>query len=313
MYYPAYVISPFSQAKRKLSNSAKRLAVTELILLIFNCIFYGVIISFLFEMVDDYSYYLFLDFIFYFFIMIFWMITLWVAQIVVIIVNYVFFFMLSSSFTSLGNNEIRIADSAKKTGNYMLAGIITSIIATIVSIFNFLTNFIITIGAAALLTYAFYQKVKTFKDLEKNNLYQGTISRGLFYSQALRCFTYILLPIALYQPIRVAAIMIIIFLVLLLVSSLFFIIGLFKLSNEAELIIDPIPSQVPVYPSHQQTQPPPKQMYIQYPGQKLQPFQQKSSQEVITREEDTMFCSNCGRKVKITEKFCKDCGYNIIE
>ncbi|MBA7555120.1 hypothetical protein ES705_47773 [subsurface metagenome] len=174
MYYPAYVISPFSQAKRKLSNSAKRLAVTELILWIINCIFHGVIIFFLFKMVDDYSYYLLLDFIFYVLIMMFWMITLWIAQIVVIVVNYVFFFMLSSSFTSLGNSEIRIADSAKKTGNYMLAGIITSIIATIMSIFNFLTNFIITIGAAALLTYAFYQEVKTFKDLEKINLYQGT-------------------------------------------------------------------------------------------------------------------------------------------
>ena len=72
MYYPVYVISPFSQAKKKLSDSAKRLAITELILLIFNSIFYGIIISLLFEMVNDYSYFLLFDLIFAAFMLMIW-------------------------------------------------------------------------------------------------------------------------------------------------------------------------------------------------------------------------------------------------
>lgn len=321
MYYPVYVISPFSQAKKKLSDSAKRLAITELILLIFNSIFYGIIISLLFEMVNDYSYFLLFDLIFAAFMLMIWIVTLWGAQMFVIVVNYVFFFMLSSAFTSLGNSEIRIENSAKKTGTYMLAGIITSVIATIVSIFNLLTNFITTIIATALLTYAFYHEVETFKDLEKNNLYRGEKSRALLYSQALRCFTYILLPIALYQPIRVAVFMLILFLLLLIASSLFFVIGLFKLSNEANRITDPSPPQVhpsqvptysPNYPTHQ-PQTPSQQIYIQYPEQEPKPLQNQPTQHSPQKETDTMFCSNCGRKVKKTAKFCEECGYNLIE
>lgn len=318
MYYPTYIISPFSQAKKNLSDSAKRLAVTESVLLAFNGIFYSIVIYLLFTVINEYSYFLLLDLIFVSFMLMIWLITLWGAQMVVIVVNYIFFIKLSSAFTALGNSETRIADSAKKSGNYMLAGIIINIIASLVSIFNLFTNFIIIIVSSALLTYAFYHEVETFKDLKKINLYQGYKNSGLFYSQALRCVAYILLPIALYQPIRTAAIILIIFLILLSISSIFFVLGLFKLSTEAELIIDPTPqpvhpSQVQGYqqPVHPSQQPQPQQLYVQLEGQKPQPLQKQSTQQLSTREEGTMFCSNCGSKVKKTAKFCENCGFNL--
>ncbi|GAG90942.1 unnamed protein product [marine sediment metagenome] len=55
----------------------------------------------------------------------------------------------------------------------------------------------------------------------------------------------------------------------------------------------------------------PQQMYVQYPGQKPQPINQKIPS--TQRSNETMFCSNCGNQVTENDKFCEECGKNLSE
>jgi len=54
-----------------------------------------------------------------------------------------------------------------------------------------------------------------------------------------------------------------------------------------------------------------QQMYVQYPGQKLQPtYQQHQPTEKPVK---TLYCSNCGIKVSEKDEICQECGNDLTE
>jgi len=127
--------------------------------------------------------------------------------------------------------------------------------------------------------------------------------------------------IALFQSLRTGFILLIIYTLVYFIGEVLFVMGLFKLSNNAKLIVDPYPvaqPQAAMYPQAYVVQPQPAQpqmtqhsVYIQKPGEQPQALFNQQGQE--QEEKKTMFCSNCGKKVAKDAKFCENCGYKLIE
>ena len=315
MYQTGLILSPLSRAKKKMSDNARRLFFTQLIVIVLNVIINALIISLIVSFFgsgyNPIIYWDLLDFFDSFFGTIMYIFILEVIHLLVRVVYYVFFFILASSFTNLGNIEPRIVGSAKRAANLMIIGLIADIIGNVVILFNIITPMILYIIGFSCMVWSFILVNQTLRELKQNKLIavEGNIlvplGSGIKAGGLVLFFASGFINMMWGTFISI----IIIFFVCMFVGEVMIVVGIYRLSQYADQIIDPQPyvqpAPVPVY-AHPY---PPQQPVYQQP---LQPQQQVTPQQAqLVPEEGTWFCSNCGKEQKRSSKFCKDCGYNL--
>ncbi len=321
MYQAGLILSPLSRAKKKMSDKARRLFFTQLIVIVINVIINALIISLIVSFFgsgyNPIIYWDMLDFFDNFFGTIMYIFVLEIIHLLVRVVFYVFFFLLASSFTNLGNIEPKIVSSAKKAANLMIIGVIADIIGNVVILFDIITPMILYIIGFSCMVWSFILVNQTLRELKQNKLIaiKGNILIPLgsgFKAGGLVTF-FVSGFISMTWETFIS--IMIIFLLCMFVGEVMIVVGIYRLSQYADQIIDP-QSYVQLAPVPVYAQPfPPQQPVYQQPQQPQQPQQQVQTpqQTQPVSEEETWFCSNCGMEQKRSAKFCKECGFSLAE
>ena len=330
MYQPGMILSPLSRAKKKMSDNARRLFFAQLVVIVINIIINALIISLVlsfFELgYNPIIYWDLLDFMYQLYGTIMYVFVLEIIHLLIRIVFYIFFFILSSSFQSLGNIEPQLTRSAKKAANLMIVALIADIIGNIIILFDFITPFILYIGGFCFMSWSFANVNNTLRELKQNKLVNTEGSLLLPMGNGIKAIGVLLFFVSgfLYITWGTFFTLTIVFFVFMFIGEVMIGFGLYRLNQYADQIIDPQPyiqapipvyqpyPQQPIYQQHQQPQSPiqpSQQIFIQHPEQEPIPLQQQVPLE--QEEEDTWFCSNCGVKIKKTAKFCEQCGYEL--
>ena len=315
MYHAGLILSPLSQAKKKMSDNARRLFFTQLIIIIINAIINALIISLIVSFFgsgyNPIIYWDLLDFLYDFYGTIMYIFILEIIHLLVRIVFYVFFFLLASSFNNLGSIQPSISSSAKKAANLMIIGLIADIIGNVVILFDLITPFILYLIGFSCLVWSFIVVNQTLRELKENKLLPTEGNILVSIGSGIKAGGLLLFFVSGFINMKwiTFIIIIIIFFVCMFVGEVIIVVGIYRLSQYADQIIDPQPYiQPPVVPVYPQPYP----LYQSQPTQ--QPVQQipQSSQQ-MQQAKGTWFCSECGKEVDKSAKFCKHCGNDLTQ
>jgi len=290
--------SPLSGTKNKISDNARRIAIALIVIVCIQTILSILQVISVFRL-DSLNYFNPFSFGFYFYFDEFlaYSITLVITMYIAYIIFAIFFFILANSYNNLGKYEPKISSNAKKAGNVLIAGIVFGVLygAILFGVYNLSSLFgiIFTI----LLGLGFYFTNKMLNDLRDLDRFPGKENKVIIFAQIFLCLYYVLLVPIPYVGLPSMRILFIVSLLSFVTGGIYFIIGLFKLGNDIELIVDATPFvKIPQPPAYYPAQPQP---YVQYQPQAQPPA------------DNMMFCSHCGQKVKRTAKFCESCGRNL--
>jgi len=150
--------------------------------------------------------------------------------------------------------------------------------------------------------FGYFFVVVAFRKLKKIGTFPRDMKHVLFFAQMGLVVGNILLLVGYNIFFDNGFIIFILAEVLVIASSIFYIIGLFRLGKDTQDIVD---TAVPTYPAAPYA--PTQQIYYQ---QQPASFPDSSVEE---GPRDTKFCSYCGNKIQLTDKFCRECGRNIAD
>ncbi len=312
--------------KDKMSKSSKRVAYTQVILLLSSILIvvllYNVIIEmlqipievlydeealtiYLEQILENYSSSLLISFVLGF--------VLFIAAIFYL----VSFVQLSSSFLRLSIIEPKVEKEAKNTGNFLRIGLMLLIGGVILTFMNstvivYISLFLDFVGVA-LLTVGYFYIGKTFKKLHEIGLFPNKEKQLIFIGQAISFLSIIPLSIAdpyatTIQPFSLA--MLIIAAVLSIIGFTVLVIGFYKLGNDAKNIQEIFGVSQPVI-QVQTGFKEPSRAQSSYVIQQSNIIETESSP--MEYESEARFCYNCGAKFFAETKFCKNCGIELDE
>ncbi len=312
--------------KNKMSKSSKRVAYTQVILLLSSILMvvllYNVIIEllqipievlsdeeaftvYLEQILENYSSSLLISFVVGF--------VLFIAAIFYL----VSFIQLSSSFLRLSLIEPKVAKEAKNTGNFLRIGLMLLIGGAILTFINSTAIIYISLflefAGVALLTVGYLYIGKTFNKLHEIGLFPNKEKQLIFIGQVITLLSIIPLLFIFddafdIQPFSLA--MLIIAAVLSIIGFVVLVTGFYKLGNDAKNIQEIFGGFQPVIqvqtgfkePSRKQSS------YISQPSNIID-----AESSPVGFESEARFCYNCGAKFFTETKFCKNCGVELDE
>ncbi len=312
--------------KDKMSKSSKRVAYTQVILLLSSILIvvllYNVIIEmlqipievlydeealtiYLEQILENYSSSLLISFVLGF------------VLLIAAIFYLVSFVQLSSSFLRLSIIEPKVEKEAKNTGNFLRIGLMLLIGGVILTFMNSTVIVYISLfldfAGIVLLTVGYFYIGKTFKKLHEIGLFPNKEKQLIFIGQAISFLSIIPLSIAdpyatTIQPFSLA--MLIIAAVLSIIGFTVLVIGFYKLGNDAKNIQEIFGVSQPVI-QVQTGFKEPSRAQSSYVIQQSKIIEAESSP--MEDESEARFCYNCGAKFFVETKFCKNCGIELDE
>ncbi len=312
--------------KDKMSKSSKRVAYTQVILLLSSILIvvllYNVIIEmlqipievlydeealtiYLEQILENYSSSLLISFVLGF------------VLLIAAIFYLVSFVQLSSSFLRLSIIEPKVEKEAKNTGNFLRIGLMLLIGGVILTFMNSTVIVYISLfldfAGIVLLTVGYFYIGKTFKKLHEIGLFPNKEKQLIFIGQAISFLSIIPLSIAdpyatTIQPFSLA--MLIIAAVLSIIGFTVLVIGFYKLGNDAKSIQEIFGVSQPVI-QVQTGFKEPSRAQSSYVIQQSKIIEAESSP--MEDESEARFCYNCGAKFFVETKFCKNCGIELDE
>jgi flagellar basal body-associated protein FliL len=315
---------PMNLIKNKMSKSSKRVAFTQVILLLSSILMvvllYNVIIEmlqmpievlsdeeaftvYLEQILENYSSSLLISFVVGF--------VLFIAAIFYL----VSFMQLSSSFLRLSLIEPKVAKEAKNTGNFLRIGFMLLIGGAILTFINSTAIIYISLflefAGVALLTVGYLYIGKTFKKLHEIGLLPNKEKQLIFIGQVITLLSII--PLSFIDPYTIdlqpfTLAMLIIAVVLSIIGFIVLVTGFYKLGNDAKNIQEIIGVSQPVI-QVQTGFKEPSRAQSSYIIQQSNIIETESSP--IEFESEARFCYNCGAKFFAETKFCKNCGIEL--
>ncbi|MHA2309800.1 MAG: hypothetical protein ACXABJ_11020 [Candidatus Heimdallarchaeaceae archaeon] len=303
MYQPGMILSPLSRAKKKMSDNARRLFFVQLVIIVINVIINGLIISLVLSFFglgyNPIIYWDLLAFMDQLFGTIMYIFILEIIHLIIRVVYYIFFFILSSSFQNLGNVGPQLTSSAKKAANLMIIALIAEIIGNIIILFDFITPFILYIVSFCCMSWGFANVNHTLRELKQNKLVNVEGNLFIPLGNGIKAGGLILFFISSFLYITWGTFfsLTIVFFVCMFVGEVMIAFGLYRLNQYADQITDPQPyiqEPVPAYPQ-------PQPQYQQYPQQQVQqqPREHGSVQNVVKNRKEVQ---NSVKNVDIVSK-----------
>ena len=285
-----YQVHPFDLAKRKISDSSKKLysyllatVVISVILVIISVImFYVVLIPLGFTIADfdPNNIYTSLEKIIdVSWIAIFIISTGGIILVILFIVIYVQYYKLGSGFSLLQK-----ADPMFISPQYASYGIMGYVIAVIIGIFvPGYAGTAISLAGNLSLVVGFYFVYKTFSDYNQQRRFNQPPTKMLFIGVTINFISSIMAFFSLFSSIGT------------IVGFVFLLIGFRDLSRDVTLIL--LPGAVGSTPTSSQAAVPVKQ--------EQHPIQSAAVEPSVSKK---AFCSSCGVKISHEDKFCPSCG-----
>jgi len=231
-----YVPSPFSLAKRKIANNARSLAFIIIVMSIFYIGNMITGIGLLYdrsnqELIENISYFLPS-------IMTFVTLAVLLLYFITLIVYYIFFFRFASSISNIGISEPIISDTASKASVFIILSLIFDIINGAIFFVGIPYSKILAILSRIFLFVGFYFIRNMFRKFQERSRFKENISNLLLYAAGLLFVDSVLKFVSLLEFNETTLVLFILSLAFNLAGEGLFIIGLFRLAKDIELIID---------------------------------------------------------------------------